>query len=251
MSGVVDLGLNEATIHMWRIAAPEGPAEVFAVAGECLSAEERERAARYRFDRDRREFVWFRAHLRTILGAYLGLTPEAVPLQTDEFGRPVLTGSCNRLTFNLSHSHGVAVYAVSVACKLGVDIEQVRCLPDSDQIAVRFFAPQEVTELLQQDHRDEAAFFRCWTRKEAFVKAMGMGLQIPLSAFQVSVRGWETPHFKAISPVWSQNMSWQLAHFEPVPGYVGAVAYSGFPRTLSWRDIGLLPACFRPMSVGR
>jgi len=82
------------------------------------------------------------------------------------------------------------------------------------------------------------------------VKAMGMGLQIPLSDFQVSVRGRETPHFKAISAAWSQGLPWQLAHFERSQDMSEPCIF-GFPRALSWRDIGLLPACFRPMSVGR
>ena len=128
-----------------------------------------------------------------------------------------------RVNFNLSHSHGLAVYAFALGREVGVDVELIRPEFTGDDIAERYFSPRELAELraLSQDLRAEG-FFNCWTRKEAYVKARGEGLQIPLKDFDVSLTPGEPPVLES-----GDISRWSLRSFEPAPGYVAAVVVEG------------------------
>lgn len=153
-----------------------------------LSADERERANLYHRPIDRHRFVAARTCLRRILSSYLGVPPGAVTFELGQHGKPRLTSDFAEIHFNTAHSNELAVFAVAIGHELGVDLERVqpniRCL----EIARHFFAPeeQEVLENLAGEDRVRA-FYRCWTRKEAYVKAIGAGLFLPLDSFVVSV----------------------------------------------------------------
>jgi 4'-phosphopantetheinyl transferase len=185
----------------------------------CLSGTERERARRFAFERDRRRFIVARARLRHLLAARLGSAPEEIDFTTGSHGKPGLSGG--DWTFNASRSGDVAGFAFSRGREIGIDIETVRDLPEADTIAARFFSRRENEDYLALSSADKATgFFNCWTRKEAFVKAIGDGLSHPLDRFDVSLAPGEPARILRVGSGWS------LHAFIPGPGLVGAVAVS-------------------------
>ena len=175
-----------------------------------LSPDEQQRAARFVFREDRRRYIVARARLRQLLGERLGAAPRALEFIYSEHGKPALAPRYEGdLRFNLSHCEDVAVYAFADAAEVGVDVEAVRRLDDADEIAMRVFSPRERVAYLRLPEGERPwGFFRCWTRKEAFVKALGSGLSHPLEDLDVS----PAPE------------GWMLHSFVPGPGLVAAVA---------------------------
>ncbi len=150
-----------------------------------LAEDERERATRYRFERDRRRFVAGRAALRRLLADYLDCTPTEVELSYGPHGKPFVRQP--DLSFNVSHSAGCGLFAFAPGFELGIDVELPGCREDDERVAAQFFSPHEVATLrAQPPRRRPVAFLRCWTRKEAYVKARGEGLQLPLRDFDVA-----------------------------------------------------------------
>ncbi|PYQ56058.1 MAG: 4'-phosphopantetheinyl transferase [Acidobacteria bacterium] len=167
---------------MWeaRLDAPAEPR-----LESTLSADERARGDRFLLPRDGHRFRRGRALLRAILGEYLDEDPARLRIECGGHGKPRLAGG--RCQFNLSHSHDVMLVAVAAAC-VGVDVERIRPLADPERVAERFFSDAERSALASvSPRRRPEAFFRCWTRKEAFVKATGRGLSVPLRAFDVGL----------------------------------------------------------------
>jgi 4'-phosphopantetheinyl transferase len=159
----------------------------FAGAIGLLEPHERERANRFAFERDRRRFVVAHASLRLALGACLNRAPESLRFVASSNGKPRVVDSLVDLRFNLSHSGERAVLAIALNQEVGIDIEEERLVEVLD-IAEHFFSRCEVDALRAVASTERvAAFFRCWTRKEAFLKALGEGLSFPLDAFEVSV----------------------------------------------------------------
>jgi len=200
------------------------PAAVRASAS-LLSAAERERARRFAFGRDARRFVVGRARLRQLLGARLGVPPESVELISGARGKPALANSGrNSLRFNLSHRDDLAVYALSWGCEVGIDVEAIRPLPDADAVAARFFSRREHAAYRALDPCDRPlGFFQCWTRKEAFIKALGDGLSHPLDSFDVSLAPGAPAELLRVEPVPGDDRGWRLTSFFPAPGFVAAV----------------------------
>ena len=190
-----------------------------------LSESERNRAARFVFDRDRRRFIVSRGRLRRLLAERLGLAPQSVELTYGAYGKPALANSPQLdLRFNVSHCDDVAVYAFSHGVDVGVDVEAVRFLPDADRIAARFFSRRENETYRALAPRDKPlGFFNCWTRKEAFIKALGDGLGFPLDSFDVSLAPDEPPMILRIGATPGEECDWRLDSFFPSPGYVAAV----------------------------
>ena len=185
-----------------------------------LDAAERARAARFRFERDRRRYVVRRGRLRTLLAGYLDHEPADVALTVDRFGKPALaTGA---LRFNLSHSHGLALYAIAFGIEVGCDLERRDPRLAGADVAARFFSPGEVRALraLAPARRTEG-FFNCWTRKEAYVKARGCGLSLPLDGFDVSLAPGEP------AALLRGCDGWSVAAFAPAPDYHAAVVAAG------------------------
>ena len=200
------------------------PAAVRASAS-LLSAAERERARRFAFGRDARRFIVGRGRLRQLLGARLGVRPESVELVYGARGKPALANSGrNSLRFNLSHRDDLAVYALSWGCDVGIDVEAIRPLPDADAVAARFFSRPEHAAYRALDPRDRPlGFFQCWTRKEAFIKALGDGLSHPLDSFDVSLAPGAPAEFLRVEAVPGDDRGWRLASFFPAAGFVAAV----------------------------
>lgn len=187
--------------------------------GGLLASCERVRADRFHFRRDRDRFIAGRAQLRRILGAYLRQPPELVQFCYGASGKPAVS---EPLAFNLSHSGDFAALAVA-RFELGVDIECIR--PIEEEVAERFFAADEVMRLrsLPQAQQTEA-FFACWTRKEAYVKALGDGLLLPLDSFSVSLEPEAPARLLRAGDDPVEPSRWQFHHFVPAPGMVGAIA---------------------------
>ena len=182
-----------------------------------LDIAERERATRFRHDRDRNRFIARRGQLRELLGRDLGIAPEALRLAEDSHGKPVLLDDPD-LHFNLSHSNGRALIATARGIAIGCDIEWRNPELACQKVAKRLFAPEEYEALTALPPEQwTAGFFNCWTRKEAYVKALGLGLSYPLHAFTVSVAPGEPARFT------SDERGWTITSFEPMPGYQAAL----------------------------
>src|SRR2546425_2209742 len=190
-----------------------------------LSDGERQRASRFAFDRDRRRFVVTRARLRQLLGVRLGMRPDSVELVYGERGKPALARGYagSDLRFNVSHSDDVAVYAFSSGGKIGCAVEAVRVIRDADDIAACFFSRHENEAYLALDWRDKPrGFFNCWTRKEAFIKALGDGLYHPLERFDVSLAPGEPARILRVENTPGDCCGWHMESFSPALGFVAA-----------------------------
>jgi 4'-phosphopantetheinyl transferase len=179
------LPLKDDEVHVWRASFASLTAHVLDLAA-VLSPDERARALRFHFPQHRTAFIVARAVLRHLVGHYLALAPTAVRFTYNRFGKPFVLHGDPDLHFNLAHAGDVALYALARR-EVGIDVEQVR--PDLDWAAVAraSFSPAELAEIanLPASLRT-TAFFHCWTCKEAYIKARGLGLQIPLDQFDVS-----------------------------------------------------------------
>jgi len=222
------LELSPDAVHLWRV-------NLEAVSGaesrwsEILSEDERIRAARFHFDQDRRYFIAGRALLRCVLAEYLGTEAKDLKFEYSEKSKPALGGDyrASKLHFNISHSGGIALFAIS-GRRIGVDVEQIRHDFDTAAIAERFFSTHERKQLaaLPLDEQHEA-FFRCWTRKEAYIKATGDGLSLPLSQFDVSITANDRNALLATRPDELEATQWSLQDVQVGAGYCGAVCVFG------------------------
>ncbi|HEV2150490.1 MAG TPA: 4'-phosphopantetheinyl transferase superfamily protein [Longimicrobiaceae bacterium] len=220
---------REGEVHVWS-APLDPPGEAVRRYGALLAPDERARAGRFHFERDRRRFTVARGVLRSMLGRYLGLDPRRVEFRYESHGKPALAGepAAGGLRFNVSHSGEMALYAVAAGRELGVDVEEVRPMEDGLQIAERFFSAAEVAAFraLPAEIRDDA-FFNCWTRKEAFIKAVGEGLSFPLHVFDVTLAPGEPARLLASRDP-NQAERWSLRGLpDPAPGYRAAVVVEG------------------------
>jgi 4'-phosphopantetheinyl transferase len=181
--------IDRSQVDLWRLAL-DAESSWVAELESVLSVDERARAARFRFERDRRRFVAARGLLRHILGRYLGIAARALHFRYGDFGKPELGDDRGApgLRFNLSHSGGLALLAVGRGRRLGIDVEDTGRAVDATRIAARYFAPGEALALgeLPPEQRQQG-FYRAWTRKEAYVKAIGRGLGTGLDRFAVSL----------------------------------------------------------------
>ncbi len=221
--------LAHGQVHIWRVALDRRAAHLQQFM-HLLSADEQERAARLYLERDRRRFIVGRGVLRTILGRYLGIEPHQVQFSYKPHGKPYLTASPGQmaLQFNAAHSHELALYAFAWGCQVGIDVEYVHLVPDAEEIAARFFSVREnaALRLLPEEQR-QMGFFYCWTRKEAYIKAIGDGLSYPLDRFDVSLGGEEGLQSLDIDGDPGESGRWSLQAFIPAPGYVAALAVEG------------------------
>ncbi len=209
-----------------------------------LSDAEQGRAARFALHRDRGRFVVARSRLRRLLADRLYVQPESVELVYGERGKPALARrfANSGLRFNVSHCNDVAVYAFSTGREIGVDVEAVRRIGDAADIAARFFSPRENQAYLALGPRDRPlGFFNCWTRKEAFIKALGDGLYHPLDRFDVSLAPDEPARILRVESTPGDLCGWGMESFSPFPGFVAAIvierAPSGHPLLSTRRNL--------------
>jgi 4'-phosphopantetheinyl transferase len=223
------LELPDDEVHLWRI-------DLDALRSEenrwqkILSSDETARAVRFHFAVDRQRFTISRGLLRTILASYLATTASGLNFSYSSREKPSLSPaySGKGLTFNISHSGSVALLAFTRRRKIGVDVEQIRSNFEVEAIAHRFFSAQEQQQLaaLPQEQRFEA-FFRCWVRKEAYIKATGEGLSLPLHQFDVSIAPEDSDALLATRPDGSEAARWSLREVPAGPGYLAALCASG------------------------
>lgn len=193
---------------------------------ELLSDPERHRASRFVRDEDRRRFILGRAMLRRLLGSRLRVPPRLVDLVVGPHGKPALAPQLQRsgLQFNVSHCADVAAFGFAWGREIGVDVEAVRAIPDADSIAQQFFSPREIDAYFALPvARRPLGFFNCWTRKEAFVKAVGDGLGFGLARFDVSLDPGAPARLLRVDGDPAEQCGWVLGDFDPAPGFVGAV----------------------------
>ena len=232
-------GLRE--VHLWSADLKPSAARVGALR-RLLTVEERARADRFHFDRHRRRFIVRRGVLRLLSAAYLDDDPTRVRFAEGEKGKPFVpqegTAPEQQLHFNLTDSKDLALYAFTRGAELGVDVEILRPMPDALEISERFFAADEREVLRQVPPEGRArAFFNCWTRKEAYIKAIGEGLSEPLDRFCVTLRPDEPARFLHLGGDPARAKDWALYHLVPEEGAVGALALEGE----GWRIDG----CYR------
>jgi 4'-phosphopantetheinyl transferase len=223
------LALPEDEVHLWRVDLEAIRADESRWQ-KVLSSDELTRASRFHFPRDRQRFVAARALLRMTLGSYLATNPGSLSFSYSKREKPSL-GPENAgfgVTFNLSHSGGIALFAFTRRREIGVDVEQVRSDFDLETIARRFFSAREQSQLADLPAQEKVeAFFRCWTRKEAYIKATGDGLSLPLSRFDVSLAAAEQNALLATRPDSAEAGHWLLREVPAGSGYIAALCVRG------------------------
>lgn len=215
-------------VDVWRVFL-SNPRPSLVVLHDLLADDERRRARRFRFDRDRDRYVVARGSLRLILGRYLDADPRTLVFDYESNGKPLLGGRFRgRLDFNLSHSHEVALCAVASGRRIGVDVELIRPQIDAEGIAERFFSAHEVAALRSTpEELRTRAFFDGWTRKEAFIKATGSGLTVPLDGFDVSLSPGAPARLLAVAGDPREASGWRLASIDAGSPYAAALAVEG------------------------
>ncbi|AGA27134.1 4'-phosphopantetheinyl transferase family protein [Singulisphaera acidiphila] len=224
-----DETLGPDDVHVWMASLEQGEAEV-ARLRTLLDEPERKRADRYSFEKGRRQFTVARGLLRILLGRYLRIEPTQVQFAYNAHGKPALAEAHrpNLVRFNISHSGEVALFGFANERELGIDLETIR--PDfaADAIAARFFAPAELASIRSLPPEDRTqAFFTCWTRKEAYIKAQGKGLALSLDSFEVSLAPGAPAAVLVTHDDREEAARWSLHELHPGPGYVGALAVAG------------------------
>jgi len=229
--------LRSNEVHLWS-ASLDVCEVVYDVLMQNLSLDEWRRADKFVFEQDRRHFIVARGIIRNILANYLDCQPRDIGFQYKVYGKPELRflGSSVRLEFNLSHSHGFLVLAVCVGRQVGVDVEHVRPLTDLDHMATISFSDYEQNVLLTlAPEKKLLIFYNCWTRKEAYLKALGSGLMMPLDAFDMSLSPDNPIGMLANSLDPNEVSRWSFFTFVPKHGFVGALAVEGMEVIIQFK----------------
>ena len=232
----IDLTILRSQVHVWCVSLDQSES-VFQRLVQTLSEEEHKRAERFHFRKDRDHFIIARGVLRDILSHYIKREPEDIFFHYNDYGKPALGKNFTGLNFNVSHSGNIALYAVTCGREVGIDVEQIR--PDfaEEPIAKRFFSPAEVAVFSDlAAHEKKEAFFSCWTRKEAFIKATGKGVSFGLDKFDVSLVPDKPAALLSIKGDMKKAGRWSLKNLNIKPDYKAALAVEGHDwRLQSWQ----------------
>jgi len=227
-------------VHVWHQELLESePAQKFA---PLLSPDERQRAARFRFPVDRQRFMVARATLRQLLAEYLEIAPSDISFRYSANGKPELAGELDSaIRFNVAHSQSTAAFAFTLGPRVGIDVELVRDDVDADAIARRFFSESEQDSLARLSGAQKyLGFFNCWTRKEAYLKAVGSGLfSLPLRDFDVTLAPGEPAKLLATRPNAALASHWSMSALTLRTDYAAAVVAEGPRLELSVRQFPL------------
>lgn len=220
---------DDTRVVVWRTRL-DVPPDDLARAERLLSSDERTRAERYRFPIHRARYIAARGALRAILAEILETDPAGLRFVYGPQGKPTLAtpSGGGTVCFNVSHAGDTALIAVTERRRIGVDLEQAR--PDLAylEIAERFFSPREVATLRAlTPQQQQEGFLRCWTRKEAYIKALGVGLSLNLASFDVSLAPGDAPALLASRPDPHEASRWSLHDLDGGPGYTAALAVEG------------------------
>jgi 4'-phosphopantetheinyl transferase len=235
----IELGKDE--VHIWRASLTQDPATLSELSA-LLAPDERRRGERYYRPVDRDRFIVARGVLRKIISIYLPISPGALQFTYNEYGKPDIADHQNdrNLNFNLSHSNNLVLYAFRLDGGLGIDIEYMREDFVTLEIAEHFFAKDEVDALrsLPVDQRVRA-FFNCWSRKESYIKALGMGVSFPLDRFAVSLAPGDAPALLKVEDDDREPDRWRMYELLPGDGYAAAVIVEkplAILRQFDWGD---------------
>ena len=232
-SGITDLLTED--VHVWS-ASLDVPEDVLHVLQQTLDSDERIRAGRFYFEQDRSRFIVCHGLLRAILASYLNIEPDRLQFDYTSNGKPFLIQKYRdkALQFNLAHSHELALYAFTVDRRIGVDVERIYSFAKSSQLARRILSKQERAELYRspQDEKLET-LFRYWTCKEAYVKATGEGLTLPLEKIHLSLMQESKARMISINRSVREASRWSLRELHPVPGFAAALVIEGIDYRLN------------------
>ena len=237
-----DLIIPSDEVHVWR-ASLARPADCIQQLAQMLSADERLRAGRFHFQRDRLHFIIGRGMLRTILGQYLGVDPARLRFEYSSHGKPSLEPKGFETPvglvpcFSISHAHGLALCAVTCNREVGVDLELIRPISEVEQLVESFFSSREkaIFQMLPASRRQEA-FFNCWTRKEAYLKASGDGLARPLDEVEALRAQGESAWLLRIAGDFQEASRWSIRDLLPASGYTAALVVEGHAWQLKCWD---------------
>jgi 4'-phosphopantetheinyl transferase len=224
-----NITLEDDDVHVWRIQLNRNASQLQSLL-HILAEDERDRAERFHFERDRERFIVAHGALRSVLSRYLNLEASRLSFSYSSYGKPALaqgTGD-DELRFNMSHSDRLALIAITRGREIGVDVERINAAVAHEQIAERFFSPAEVVKLRSLPAEMQAeAFFHCWTRKEAYIKGRGEGLSLALDQFDVSLVPGEAAALLNTRDDPQEAARWSLLKLSPGHGYVAALAVKG------------------------
>ena len=233
-----DAPLADGEVHLWRASLVQTP-DALRELHSTLAPDESAKAARYHFRRDRDHYIAARGVLRRLLGLYLARSPQSLRFSYGAYGKPSLEGASGAedLRFNLSHAHELALYAFTRGREIGVDIEHMRADLAGEDIAAHFFSTREVSMLraLPAEARTHA-FFNCWTRKEAYIKARGEGLSHPLDQFDVSLIPGEPAALLGTRGDPQELSRWSMRALDVGEDYAAAVVVQGTDYAMSLRQ---------------
>jgi 4'-phosphopantetheinyl transferase len=215
------LALAADEVHVWRVRLAQPPVPL-AILARTLAEDERQRAARFHFDRDRTAYTTARGALRTLAGGYLGAAPADLVFAYQAKGKPYLPDA-HAVRFNVSHSGDFALLAFTARHDVGVDVEQRRPLHDLLSLArISFSLPEYAALCSLPPHEQIDAFFACWSRKEAFIKATGEGVS-QLGDFEVSLRPGEPARLLRVNDGSPAEHRWSMHDLPEIPGHAAAL----------------------------
>jgi 4'-phosphopantetheinyl transferase len=221
--------LTSDEVHVWRIELNQ-PDDVVQRLYTLLSPDEQAKANRFRFEKDRRAYTVGRGALRILLGRYLQVSPQEIRFVYGEHGKPKLDPKAGNgtLPFNLSHSHELALVGITLNREIGVDLEYARPMTSMEKIVERFFSKREIEVLLNlPPERRQTAFYACWARKEAYLKALGSGLAKPLDSFTVTFAPGEPARLVEVQGQPDEAMRWGMREIDVHPDYGAAICVEG------------------------
>ena len=226
-----NLSFPRSRVHVWQASLDVPVSQIEYLYGT-LSTDEALRAEKFVFEQDRKDYIVGRGLLRVILGCYLDMDPKEIVFTYNKYGKPNLIEMCGseELRFNVAHSGRRVIYAVTCDREIGVDIEHIRPMTSAEDIIERYCSKREKLDFSYVPKSlKPVAFFNCWTRKEAYIKAQGEGLSRPLDDFSVSLAPGDPAAFLSIR----EATSWSLSEVEADDGYVAAVVVEGSELPIS------------------
>lgn len=230
--------LDNKEVHVWRASLAQSD-DIVAQYEYVISEHEKEKASQFKFIKHRNQYIITRGVLRHILAGYLDAKPAALEFQYGEHGKPFLNDHQNSINikFNLSHSGELVLFAMSIDCELGIDVEFIPTERSVNDIAERFFTPNEVNQINElPEEKQREAFFDCWTLKEAYLKGAGSGLSSGLSRFSVDFTSNNSPCFLNMEDCTDEPTQWSLRRLNPGQGYIASLAVAQHDWRLECRQ---------------
>lgn len=222
--------LSDKEVHVWRAPLRGRTTSILQKMRHTFSEDERARAARFRFDQHRHDFIVSRGLLRSVLSRYLGVPPRHLQFEYGRYGKPFLAAGFENdaLRFNLAHSHELVLFAITRNREIGIDLEYIRRELEYLQVAERFFSPKEASFLRDQPAAlQQEVFFTGWTRKEAYIKAKGKGFSLSLSDFDVSLTPGHSAKLLRTGNDSKEASRWSLVDLKPGNDYLATLAVEG------------------------